>query len=463
MNTDRTHPKIKYFTVKDAEPMTQYMETQSVESKQSLGEWKEIVESIAALATSTGGMIHIGIDPMGKREGVEIGKGTIEDLTNKIKMNTEPPQFPSVSYEGPEDSALITLKVEESPIKPVWAFGRPMKRVGRTNQRLSRDEAHRLMELSTGRSWDSLPCQDFRLDDIDTDQVRAFLRKADLAETSHLDMLKSLSLLTGQNVSCNAAALLFARNPQQYFTEAQMKCARFAGTTSVDFIDEQTFEGTLMSQLDNALAFVKRNTRQGIRITGKAERDVIPEYPEEAVREAIVNAICHRDYAATGTIQVRIHDDRLEVWNPGYLPPDLSVESLRTNHPSRPKNPRIAHVFHRARLIEHWGTGTLRIIRACEGTPVKPEFIAEMGFIKVRFIKKAEPEPVIDELELSQRQKKTLEYVQEYGQITNREYQKLFNVKRSQALRDLKQLVELGVLYQSGIRKTSRYVLYKKD
>ena len=309
MNSDVIRNKFKSFTVMDAEPTTRYRETQSVESKQSLGEWKEIVESIAALATSTGGIIHVGISPKGKREGVEIGKGTIEDLTNKIKLNTEPPQFPSISVEGPEDSAIITLEVEESPIKPVWAFGRPMKRVGKTNQRLSRDEAHRLMEVSTGRSWDALPCPEFDLAEIDTDQVRSFLRKADLAETSHMDMLKNLSLLTGQNVPCNAVALLFARHPQQYFTEAQVKCARFAGTASVEFIDEQTFDGAIISQLDNALAFVKRNTRQGIRISGKAERDVIPEYPEEAIREAIVNAICHRDYAATGTVQVRIYDD----------------------------------------------------------------------------------------------------------------------------------------------------------
>jgi len=95
----------------------------------------------------------------------------------------------------------------------------------------------------------------------------------------------------------------------------------------------------------------------------------------EAVREALINALCHRDYASVGTVQVRIYDDRLEVWNPGLLPPDLTIEALYRQHASHPRNPRLAHALYRARLIEHWGTGTLRIIRACEGSNIKVEFL----------------------------------------------------------------------------------------
>ena len=100
---------------------------------------------------------------------------------------------------------------------------------------------------------------------------------------------------------CNGAALLFAQNPQRFIVQAQVKCGRFLGTTSVQFLDERTLEGNVLSQLDEAMAFVTRNTRQAIIITGRPEREIVPEYPSEAVREAIINAICHRDYAATGT------------------------------------------------------------------------------------------------------------------------------------------------------------------
>lgn len=129
-----------------------------MEDKKSLNEWREVVESIAAFSTSGGGIVRIGVNPQGKRTGVQIGGSTLEDLANKIKINTDPPQYPSITVDGPDEAAVIQVRIEESPIKPVWAFGRPLKRVGRTNQRLSREETHRMMEATTGRTWDALPC-----------------------------------------------------------------------------------------------------------------------------------------------------------------------------------------------------------------------------------------------------------------------------------------------------------------
>src|SRR5687768_10381486 len=113
------------------------------ENKQSLGETREIVESVTAFATAGGGTISIGIRPDGSRVGVQLGKASLENMANSIKQNTEPPQYPSIQVEGPEESAVIRITVQESPVKPVWAYGRPFKRVGRTNQRLSPEETRR--------------------------------------------------------------------------------------------------------------------------------------------------------------------------------------------------------------------------------------------------------------------------------------------------------------------------------
>jgi ATP-dependent DNA helicase RecG len=196
---------------------------------------------------------------------------------------------------------------------------------------------------------------------------------------------KNLPLLSAEGKLCHAAALLFAKNLPALLPGAQLKCARFAGTTSVEFIDESTFDGTVLSQLDNAQKFIARNIRQAIRIAGKLERDIIPEYPVDAVREALVNAMCHRDYATVGTIQVRIYDDRLEVWNPGKLPPDLTIAELYQAHASHPHNPRLAQIFYRARLIEQWGSGTLRMMRFCKKAGASVTFSVESGFFIVRF------------------------------------------------------------------------------
>lgn len=304
------------------------MEDQHTEHKQSLNEWREVVESVAAFATAAGGTVYIGLAPDGGRAGVEVGRGTLERLADQVKQNTEPPQYPSMTIDGDERSAVIAMRVEESPVKPVCAFGQAFKRMGRTNQRLTLEEAHRLREQTTGRTWDALPSPGLSLRDLDRGAVVDFLRRAGLpVNTPTQTVVANLRLGAGEGL-CHAAALLFARHPHRFVSSAQVQCGRFRGSTSVEFLDEQTLEGTVLKQIDQALAFVARNTRQAIRITGRAEREIVPEYPAEAVREAITNAVCHRDYAATSMVQVRIYDDRLEVWNPGTLPAGLTLEAL---------------------------------------------------------------------------------------------------------------------------------------
>ncbi len=435
-------------------------ESETTENKLSLSERKEIAESVAAFATASGGIIRIGVKDGGEVVGVQVGNRTLEDLANYIRNNTTPPQFPSVSLEDSDNSAVITVTVEESPVKPVWAFGRPLKRVGRTNQRLSPDETKRLMEVTTGRTWDALPCPGLAMIDVDRDLVESFLGRAqqDIASSTE-SVLKNMNLLVN-GAPCNAVALLFTQNPGRYVVEAQVMCARFLGTDSVQFLDERSFAGDVFSQLDEALSFVTRNTRQQPVITGRPERDIVPEYPAEAVREAITNAICHRDYTMTGTVQVRIYDDRLEVWNPGMLPAGIVVEELYREHPSRPRNPRLAAAMHRARLIEHWGTGTLRIVRACEsrGMP-RPEFVSAMGSFIVRFSKSAIASKWIDESRFTQRQRAALDYLREHGSITTGIYGRVLGVSRRQALNDLASMADSGTIGRVGAGRSAHYVL----
>lgn len=365
-------------------------ESETVEWKQSLCEWKEIVETCAAFATSHGGAVYVGIGPNGEHIGVQIGKGTMEDLANKIKLNTDPPQYPMIVTRGEESSSIIEITVEQNPVKPVWAFGRPMKRVGRTNQVLKREETQHLLKATTGRTWDALTCSGCKAKDIDQKAVRDFLGRSGMRKSTPVgDVIRNLRFGDEKHL-CNAAVLLFGKFPQSFFVEAKVKCARFIGGSQTHFLDERTIEGPILRQLDEAIAFVTRNTRQAIVITGKPERDIVPEYPEAAVREAITNALCHRSYTDVGTIQVRIHDDRLEVWNPGSLPADLSVVALYSPHVSHPHNPLLASAVFRSRLIEQWGTGTLRIIEACMPRNIKVEFEITMGMFIVRLKQPAE-------------------------------------------------------------------------
>jgi ATP-dependent DNA helicase RecG len=439
-------------------------ESHRLETKQSLAERDGIVETVAAFATADGGVIRVGVRPDGERVGVQLGRGTLENLANEIKQNTEPPQYPLLQLDEEGGPPVIVVEVQASPIKPVWAFGRPYKRVGRTNQRLSPEETQRLVEVTTGRTWDAWPCEDLSVADLDREAARKYLRRADLdPDTPTETVLRNLGLLTARGIG-NGAALLFAENPQRFAVDAQTKCGRFLGTDSVDFLDEQTLDGTVLSQLDAALTFIARNTRQAIRITGRPERERVPEYPDEALREALVNALCHRDYAMPGTVQVRIYDSRLEVWNPGRLSPELTIDDLYRPHGSYPRNRLLAQAFHRAGLIEAWGTGTLRIIRACEAVGMaRPEYDSLGASFVVRFASRfaenGSPEPLV----LTDRQKRVLAHAREHGAISSRECVVIANVTQRQAQRELKVLRDAGVLLRRGRGAQTSYSLPDGD
>lgn len=189
-------------------------------------------------------------------------EGNRRDVRSFCHFNTDPPQFPSIKVSGEEDSAVIEVYVEQNPIKPVWAFGHPVKRVGRTNQFLRRDEAQRLLETTTGRTWDAYTCEEFTDKDINKATVRDFIGRAGMKRSTPLDDLAGNLRIGTESRFSNAAVLLFGKLPQRFYVEAKLKCARFKGIDSVYFLDERTFEENIFRQLDNAMAFVTRNTKQ---------------------------------------------------------------------------------------------------------------------------------------------------------------------------------------------------------
>ena len=424
-------------------------EYQNWENKQSLMERREIIRSIAAFATAKGGVVRVGISPKGERKGIQLGKNTVEQLANEIKANTEPPQYPSIDIQGEEGNAILIIEVDESPIKPVSAYGVPIKRVGRTNQELKLNEVQRLIEETTNRTWDAVPFPDFTPADASRAALDDCCARLGQPAGVNAELLWQNIGLFSRGEPTRAAALLFAPIPANYFPSAQVKCARFLGTNSVDFLDEKTFEGPVIAQLFETLAFVRRNTREQIRITGDPQHERIPEYPEEAIREAVTNAVVHRDYASTATVQVRIYDDCLEVWNPGLLPDALTIADLYRKHASHPRNSRLVRVFNRAHLIEHYGTGTLRIVSSCEAAGMAaPEFAQEGGMFVVRFHnasrETAAPTSVGDN------EARILRIARQRGRIQTKDVMKILNVSRSTSVRVLQSLVDTKVLHRVG-------------
>ena len=436
-------------------------ESETVEWKRSLGEWKEIVITSAAMASLHGGHIIIGVDPGGDICGVQVGRSTTEDLANKIVQNTSPRVTPSITHPEYRDKFIVIVSVPESTSKPVYAFDRPYRRSGRTNQRLSQEETLHLYMTTRGITWDQSIVTGASVDvDIDPAMVRRFLmvarteRRWEVPEATPVNqVLRQMGLIQDGSLTA-AAILLFGRNPQRLLTQAMVRCARFKGTREVHFLDMKVIEGNIIDQVEEAMAFIRRNIRMGAEIRG-LRREEKWEYPLEGLREAILNAICHRDYASSANVQIRIFDDRLEIWNPGKLPEGMTVEDLRAPHESKPWNKLVANVFFLIKYIEQFGTGIQRILDDCraQGLP-EPTFEAQGHSLRVVF-RPGE----FKGAQLNDRQTKAVLHVQQQGYITRSQYETELGVSGRTANRDLNDLVTKGIFSLRGTGPKSRYVL----
>ncbi len=440
-----------------------YQESDTVELKHSVSQLNEIVETVAGFANNKGGKIMVGVSNTGEIIGIEIGKSTLEKLVNTIKQNTEPKQYPKVLAKAISGKNFMEITVAESKEKPVLAFGRAFKRVGKSTLKVDKDEHERMVLEKKKVYFDTQICEGATLDDIDEEKVKKFLKKAVLErrmglnpEISIKEALERLDLSVKNKIK-NAAILLFGKNPQQHFLSAEVRCARFKGTEPIHFIDMKVFGNDIINQREDAVEFVQKHIQLHAKIVG-TERIETWEYPLEAVREAITNALCHRDYEISSNVQVRIFDDRLEIWSCGNLPQSLHVEDLKKKHNSVLRNPLLAKSFFLIKYIEHWGTGTNRIIKEClqHGLP-EPIFEISSGNVVVTLRKfRISDEDIKD---LNERQKKAIEFIQHKGRIASREYCEINAVVKDTAHRDIQEMVKKGLLTKEGTGKKVRYVL----
>ena len=442
-------------------------ETQNLEFKESLKLKEEIGKTISAFSNSDGGVVLVGVTDGGEPIGVDIGGNTIEELTNYIKRNTDPQIFPSVKILDVGGKKVVMIEVRESAEKPVFFKNHAYERVGKTNQRISSSEMRKLAKESGEKVyWDERVYEEATLKDIEEDKVRWFLKEArkerglNLSEDAPIEeALMKLKLLRNGKLT-NAALLLFFKEPA--FLQSEVKCIRFSGNEPIKpYIDFQTIEGTVFDLIDKAEGFVLRNIRRYIRlVSGEVQREEKYEYPPDAIREAIVNAVAHRDYESPSKVQVRIFDDRIEVWSPGTLPNEITIEDLRREHISAPRNPLLFKQLFMVKYVEDVGGGTLDMISQCRdwGIP-EPLFEHITGAFAVTF----RLPPSVEDLErigLNERQMRAMNYVIEKGSISNKEYTSLNSISRKTATIDLTQLVTKGLLIRVGKGKRDiRYAL----
>ncbi|MDR1572472.1 MAG: putative DNA binding domain-containing protein [Clostridiales Family XIII bacterium] len=362
------------------------MENQKTEWKR---QWRdEFLKGLCGLANAQGGTLEVGRDDSGAVVGVDNAKELLEELPNTIRHALG--IVPSVELLTENGKRYIAVSVDASGT-PVSFRGRHYIRSGSTTQELSGRELDNFILRRLGKTWDSMLIPNVKVSDLDSSSFRIFrekalvserLQKADL-EMSDAELLDSL-LLTENGELTRAAVLLFHHNPEKYVFGAFVKVGYFE--SGADLIYQDEFHGSLITVADQIVDTIYRKYFKGIISYEGITRVTDYPVPRPALREAIFNAIVHRDYTTGIPIQIKVFPDCVIVYNDGRLPETWTVDNLLKKHRSRPYNPKIAHVFYRAGFIETWGRGIERITGACKGAGKRePLFEVSPGEVSVTF------------------------------------------------------------------------------
>lgn len=319
--------------------------------------------------------------------------------------------------------------------------------------------------------FDESECPGASLDDISEEMIAWFIplareeRKFPLREgTPKRSILEHLNLLSSSHPKYSAI-LLFGENPQKFLPQAKVKCLHFHGSTIEKPIPSyQTYTGTVFEQADRAVDFVMSKLNRSV-----AQRDKGPsseteyEIPKPAINEAVINALAHRDYSSPASVQVMVFVDRIEVWNPGCLPADLTPQRLREEHPSLPRNPRLADPLYLVHYIDEAGTGTLDMIDFCRKADLpEPDFEQRGTQFVVTLWRDWLTDAIMADLGINTRQKIAIQIVKDTGRVNSTDYSGQANISRQTAFRDLNDLVLKGILEKQGVTgKGTYYTLCK--
>lgn len=374
-------------------------ESETLEFKRSTGEQRSAMHALTAMLNHRGGRVLFGVEPDRRIVGQQVSDRTLEDLAQEIGQ-IEPPVFPSIERIAvADDREVLAVTVLQGPGRPYSHRGVAYRRVGNVNARMSRDEYNRMLleSLHAERRWENEPADGWAVTDLDTDEivrtVEEAVRRGRAEDPGTRDpalLLQGLAL-TRDGVLLRAATVLFGRDAALEMRAPQclLRVARFRGVDRTEFLDNRQFHDNVFTLLQRAERFLRDSLPVAGRVMpGLFERVDDPLYPLLALREALANAFCHRDYSiGGGSVGVAIYDDRLEVTSSGSLHFGLTPEALLEPHESLPWNPLIARVMYRRGLIEQWGRGTLKIVElmAQAGLP-RPVIEDAGGCVTVRFL-----------------------------------------------------------------------------
>lgn len=435
----------------------QQKESQNIEFKKI---WKnDYLKVIAAFANGKGGELYLGIADNGKKVGLKDIKILLENIPNIIRNNLG--IIPSIELINDD-----VIKIIISPsFTPISYKGKFYLRSGSTTQELTGKLLSDFLIKKSGRSWDSIEEQTYNLNEISLETIETFKKDAKdkipaiSYESDNKRLLQKLNLIGNSNNLKRAVLLLFFKNPQKYFNQAIVKIGKFLSESEMEITD--IIKGNIFNQIENVMGILKsKYLNTTIKYDGLRRIELL-EYPFDALREAIINAIIHRDYSGTSHIQIKVFSNKMVIINQGKLPPEIPLEKLKTNHLSIPKNPLLAEIFYYAGYIESWGQGTIKILDICQkaGLP-EPDFSNDEGMFTVTFYKNYLSKENLKKIGLNERQINAVQYLLLNDSISNEKYQEINKVSKRTTTRDFKTLIEKNIIKKLGkTGKGTEYIL----
>lgn len=428
-----------------------YFETENIEFKSLFTE--ELYKEIIAFANTNGGIVYVGIDNEGNAISLLDVDKEYTRITNGIRDAIIPDVTMFVHFTI-QDNKVVRILVNEGSNKPYCLKGKGLKpsgvyvRQGTTSAPASFEQIRQMIKDSDGDTFEEMRSLEQKL-------------MFEAAETAfkqygvEFSPEKYLALgITQNNIYTNLALLLSDQCP--YTT----KIAVFSDETCTVFRDSKEFGGSLLKQFENAINYLALCNKTISIIEGVLRTDK-QDYPSEAIREALLNALVHRDYSFSGSIIINVNDKKMEFISFGGLLPGLSAEDIRIGI-SQPRNKKLAEVFHRLRLIESYGTGIRRIYKLYEGCSAQPVIETTNNAFKIIL-------PNMNEVSTAQTEKKipavtgqmqkVLDYITEHGQMSEKEISNLLGLKKTRTFTVAKQLRDLGLIDVIGRGESKRYIL----
>ena len=433
-----------------------------------------IVEDIAAFANAKGGIIILGV----RDDKTIIGEKLTNDLKARITSlarNCNPPILVKIS----QVQNVVTIEVPQGEGKPYGCSSGYFRRLDGTTQKMTNHELRVMFREHDEISFEEKINKDITWNDISRSKIRNFLKEADIGIKKIVphDILTSLSIAFNDKIT-NAGVLFFAEKPRKFIFHAQMTLIAFKGTDRVHIYDRQDIENDLLTQFNTAEMFLKKHLNVRSEIIGMNRRDIY-ELPLEALREAIANAIIHRDYGMRGTsLMVEVYDDRVEIINPGGLPAGLEKKDF--GKISVRRNERIADLFFRMDKVELAGTGIRRMREAMANAGLRPPKIRQTTFFTITFkrpdlkdkevaLKKRVGEKLAygseksSEIDSEKSSEKIFDTIKNNPKISARELSIIMNISTRAVEKHLAQLKKVGILKRIGPAKGGHWEVIKAE